>query len=73
MAVPVSTAMYAMTQMVMAGEGGVMAAMVTFENDVALATALAAASGTPMVQTEEAGIRQDESILQATPMSNSPW
>ena len=79
MAEPVSTAMDAMTQMVMAGEGGLMAAVVTFENDVNLATALAAASvpqvGTPMVRTrrqrqqqhEEAGIRQDESILQVIP------
>ena len=82
MAEPVSTAMDAMTQMVMAGEGGLMAAVVTFENDVNLATALAAASvpqvGTPMVRTrrqrqqhEEAGIRQDESILQVTPMNIS--
>jgi len=66
MAAPASTAMDAITQMVLAGEGGLMAAVVTIENDAALATSLAVASvppvGTPMVQTEGAGIRQDESI-----------
>ena len=43
-----------------------MAAMVAIENDAALAASLAVASvppvGTHMVQTEGAGIRQDESI-----------
>ena len=66
MAAPASTAMDAMTQMVLAGEGGLMAAMVAIENDAALAASLAVASvppvGTHMVQTEGAGIRQDESI-----------
>ncbi|MFM7981140.1 MAG: hypothetical protein ACKPKO_17670, partial [Candidatus Fonsibacter sp.] len=60
-----SAAMDVVTQMVMAGEGGLMAAMTAIETYAALATSLATASvateGTPMVQTEGAGLRQEES------------
>ncbi|MFM7989939.1 MAG: hypothetical protein ACKPKO_62560, partial [Candidatus Fonsibacter sp.] len=56
--------MDAMTQMVLAGEGGLMAAMVAIENDASLAASLAtasvAATGTPIVQTGGAEIRQEE-------------
>ena len=65
MAVPASVAMDAMTQLVLAGEGGLMAAMVAIENDETLAAALAAANasalGTPAIRSEVAGMRQDES------------
>ena len=65
MAVPASVAMDAMTQLVLAGEGGLMAAMVAIENDETLAAALAAANvsalGTPAIRSDVSGIRQDES------------
>ncbi|MFM7981949.1 MAG: hypothetical protein ACKPKO_21780, partial [Candidatus Fonsibacter sp.] len=67
MAAPSATAMDAMTQMVLAGEGGLMAAMVAIENDAALAASLATSSvptaGIPIVHAEGTGIRQDEGNL----------
>ncbi|MFM7981406.1 MAG: hypothetical protein ACKPKO_19030, partial [Candidatus Fonsibacter sp.] len=53
-----SEAMDAVTRMVMAGEGGLVAAMSAIASDAALATSLAtadvAAAETPMIQTEGA-------------------
>ena len=62
MELPASAAMDAMTQLVLAGEWGLMQAMVAIESDEALAAALAAAdAGTPAIQPGVTGIRQDES------------
>ncbi|MFM7980500.1 MAG: hypothetical protein ACKPKO_14400 [Candidatus Fonsibacter sp.] len=63
MEIPASAAMDAMTQLVLAGEGGLMQAMVAIENDETLAAALAAADpGIPAIQSGAVGIRQDESV-----------
>ena len=52
MEIPASAAMDAMTQLVLAGEGGLMKAMVAIENDETLAAALAAADpGIPAIQS----------------------
>ncbi|MFM7980786.1 MAG: hypothetical protein ACKPKO_15850, partial [Candidatus Fonsibacter sp.] len=52
----------AMAQMVLAREGGLMKAMIAFENDETLAAPLITADpGIPAIHSGAAGIRQDES------------
>ena len=60
--------MDAMAQLVMAGEGGFMKAIVSFENDKNLAASLAAASDAPKGKPRVTGTRQGESSLITAPM-----
>jgi hypothetical protein len=68
MADSMSRTVDAMSQLVMAGEGGLMKATVAFENDKTLAATLAAAGEVPKGKPRVTGTRQGESSLITAPM-----